>query len=57
MKRFGVAGIALSSSMVYLISCMFLGFWALKLLRRKESEEIESSVKVSFPVNTMEKTE
>ena len=38
MKRFGVAGIALSTSLVYLISCMFLGFWALKLLREKESE-------------------
>jgi putative peptidoglycan lipid II flippase len=37
MRRFGVAGIALSTSLVYLISCMFLGFWALKLLRKEES--------------------
>jgi len=37
MRRFGVAGIALSTSLVYLISCMFLGFWALKLLREQES--------------------
>lgn len=37
MRRFGVAGIALSTSLVYLISCMFLGFWALKLLREAES--------------------
>jgi putative peptidoglycan lipid II flippase len=37
MRRFGVAGIALSTSLVYLISCIFLGFWALKLLRKEES--------------------
>jgi len=37
MKRMGVAGIALSTSLMYLISCMFLGFWALKLLRKEES--------------------
>jgi putative peptidoglycan lipid II flippase len=37
MRRFGVAGIALSTSLVYLISCTFLGFWALKLLREQES--------------------
>lgn len=37
MRRFGVAGIALSTSLVYLISCVFLGYWALKLLRLEES--------------------
>jgi putative peptidoglycan lipid II flippase len=37
MRRFGVAGIALSTSLVYLTSCTFLGYWALKLLRQEES--------------------
>jgi putative peptidoglycan lipid II flippase len=37
MRRFGVAGIALSTSLVYLISCIFLGFWALKLLHKEEA--------------------
>jgi putative peptidoglycan lipid II flippase len=36
MRRFGVAGIALSTSIVCMISCLLLGFYALKNLRRQE---------------------
>jgi len=38
MKRLGVPGIALSTSLVYMISCMLMGVAALKLLRRKEEK-------------------
>ncbi|HEY6351154.1 MAG TPA: lipid II flippase MurJ [Candidatus Angelobacter sp.] len=37
MRRWGVAGIALSTSLVYTISCTFLAFSALRLLHREES--------------------
>jgi len=40
MKWLGVAGIALSTSLVYLISCALLGFGVLKLLHKKEAERI-----------------
>jgi putative peptidoglycan lipid II flippase len=39
MKEFGVAGIALSTSLVYLISAMYLGFWTLKLLSKEETAD------------------
>ncbi|HEY6252526.1 MAG TPA: lipid II flippase MurJ [Candidatus Angelobacter sp.] len=41
MKWLGVAGIALSTSLVYLISCALLGFSALKLLREKREKQVE----------------
>jgi putative peptidoglycan lipid II flippase len=36
MRRFGVAGIALSTSVVCLFSFLFLGFWTFELLHREE---------------------
>jgi putative peptidoglycan lipid II flippase len=38
MRWLGVAGIALSTSVVYVISCTFLGICTFILLRRKEAE-------------------
>jgi Na+-driven multidrug efflux pump len=40
MQRFGVVGIALATSLMYLISCCFLMLVSLRLLKRKTSERI-----------------
>lgn len=39
MRIWGIVGIALSTSIVYMVSVAFFSFWSLKLLRKAESED------------------
>jgi putative peptidoglycan lipid II flippase len=39
MRIWGIVGIALSTSIVYMVSVAFFSFWSLKLLRKAESAD------------------
>ncbi|WP_411280384.1 murein biosynthesis integral membrane protein MurJ [Gemmatimonas sp.] len=48
MRRFGVAGIALSTAAVYAVSCAYLAVVARRRLRLAEAESLAASSNVSF---------